>query len=266
MERNPLKRKWQAGRHTVNGWLSIPSSVSAEIMARLGWDSLTIDMQHGLIDYAQALGMLQAISSTPTPALVRVPWLEPGIIMKMLDAGAWGIICPMVERPEDAAELVRCCRYPPSGRRSFGPTRAALLWGTDYASWANRELLAIAMIETREAVDRLDGILATEGLDAVYVGPADLSSSLGFTPGFDPEQPEVRDAIARIVDGARRHGLRAGIHCGSTAYARRMLELGFDFVSLLSDARLLTLKGRELLGEMTTAGKGTGHSTGGAHD
>src|SRR5215207_2890752 len=175
MRPNALRSLWQSGGSAVNGWIAIPNSFSAETMAHQGWDSLTIDLQHGVIDYAAMVTMLQAISTTPTVPVVRVPWLEPGIIMQTLDAGAYGLICPMVNSRDDAARLVSYSRYAPQGARSFGPIRASLYGGADYPEHANDTVVVFAMIETRSALDQLDAILSVEGLDAIYVGPSDLS-------------------------------------------------------------------------------------------
>lgn len=250
MRENLLKRRWAEGRATINGWLAIPSPFAAEVMAHQGWDSLTVDMQHGIVDYQAMVTLLQAVSTTPTVPLVRVPWREPGIIMKSLDAGAYGIICPMINSRAECEELVAACRYPPRGGRSFGPIRALIYAGADYPRHANDQVLAIAMIETRQALDNLEAILTVPGLDGIYVGPADLSSSMGFTPTFDQEEPAVLEAIGRIVQGARRHGVRAGIHCGAPSYAKRMMALGFDFTTLLSDARLMAMKAQEIVAAM----------------
>lgn len=236
---NPLRNRWNRGDKTLNGWLSMPSPQVAEILARSGFDSLTIDLQHGMIGFDAALSLLQAIPAERTVPLVRIPWREPGICMKLLDAGALGVICPMVNNREEAAELVGFCRYPPDGRRSFGPTRAALVHGADYAAHANGTVLVFAMIETREALERVEDIVTTPGLDGVYIGPADLSLALGFPPAFDHEDETRFGAVRRILETAKRHRRFAGIHCASADYARRMWELGFDFVSLLSDGRLL---------------------------
>ena len=179
MRENRLRTLWQADQAVVNGWLAIGNSFSAETMAHQGWDSLTIDMQHGVIDYAAMVTMLQAISTTDAVPVVRVPWLEPGIIMKSLDAGAYGIICPMVNTREDAQRLVSYTHYAPQGARSFGPVRALLYGGADYAAKANETVVAFAMIETAQALDNLDAILSVEGLDAIYIGPSDLSLALG---------------------------------------------------------------------------------------
>ena len=155
MRENAIRRLWREGGAAINGWLAIPTSFSAETMAHQGWDSLTIDMQHGVVDYQAALAMLTAISTTETVPLVRVPWLDQGIIMKMLDAGAYGVICPMINSAEEARRLVAACRYPPAGQRSFGPIRALLYAGADYAAHANDTVLSFAMIETRDGLDNL---------------------------------------------------------------------------------------------------------------
>lgn len=254
MRENALRQAWAAGRRTVNGWLSIPAPFAAEVMAHQGWDSLTIDLQHGLIDYQAAVTMLQAISTTPVTPMVRVPWLEPGILMKALDAGAYGVICPMVNTADDAELLVRSCRYPPRGGRSFGPIRASIYGGADYARHADRTVLVFAMVETIEAMDNLDAILAVDGLDGIYVGPSDLSNSLGCPPVLDPDAEAPVRAIERAARAAKAAGLFAGIHTAAPAYARRMHALGYDFVSIGSDARLLATKSQEVLAEV----RGTG--------
>jgi len=236
---NPLRRLWREGRTIRNGWLAIPSILSAEVMARAGWDSLTIDMQHGTADYADMLAMLPVIQQTGTVPLVRVPWNEPAHIMRVLDAGALGVICPMIEGAEDAARFVSACLYPPRGMRSFGPIRARLAWGNGYGAASNREILPLAMIETRGAVAALDDILAVDGLAGVYIGPADLASDHGFPPAFDRTEPELLTIIEHIRVSAQARGLLAGIHCGTPDYAAGMAASGFDLVTIASDARFL---------------------------
>ncbi len=253
MRENRIRTIWSQGRAVINGWLAIPSGFSAETMAHQGWDSLTIDLQHGLIDYQAAVTMLQAISTTETVPLARVPWLEPGIIMKMLDAGCYGIICPMVNTRADAESLVEACRYAPQGRRSFGPSRALLYAGADYAEKANDTILAIAMIETEQALENLDGIMSTPGLDGIYIGPSDLGLSLGCVPTLDPTDSRVTKAIEAILAAALKHGVIPGIHCGSTARAKQMIHLGFRLVTILGDARLLAAAAKQTVGEMREA-------------
>ena len=247
MRENRLRNLWAQGQAAVNGWLAIGNSFSAEVMAHQGWDTLTVDMQHGVIDYAQMVTMLQAISTTATVPVVRVPWLEPGIIMKSLDAGAYAIICPMVNTVDDAARLVSYTHYAPRGARSFGPVRASLYGGADYAQMADDTVVAFAMIETAQALDNLDAILAVEGLDAVYIGPSDLSLALGCKPVFDDVDPPVAQAIAHIVARAKAHGVRAGVHNGRVDVARARIALGFDFVTVGSDARLLAAGSQDFL-------------------
>ena len=242
MLRNRLKAIWAEGRPALNGWLSIGNPFTAEIMAAQGYDSISIDMQHGALDYAAALPMLQAMRASGTVPMARVPWLDPAAIMKALDAGALGIICPMIDTPEAAARLVSCVRYPPLGRRSFGPTRAAFALGPGIAEEANGEVLAFAMVETREALDNLDAIAATPGLDGIYVGPADLTFSLfggRYPPAFDREEPEMIEVLQRIVSACRASSIRSALHCGTAEYAARAVEWGYDMTTVSGDARLL---------------------------
>jgi len=250
MRENRLRTLWKEDKAAVNGWLAIPSSFAAETMAHQGWDTLTIDMQHGVIDYADMLHMLQAISTTPTVPIVRVPWLEPGILMKALDAGAYGVICPMINTREDAQKLVAYTHYAPRGTRSFGPVRATLYGGADYPTQANDTIVSFAMIETRQALDNLDDILSVEGLDAVYIGPSDLSLSLGCKPVFDDVDPLVAQAMDHICERAKAHGVKAGVHNGRPDVALARVAKGFRFVTVSSDARLIAAGSQALLAEM----------------
>ena len=208
MRKNKLKKMFKEGKPIVNGWLQIPSAFSAEVMAHQGWDSCTIDMQHGVIDYPNALNMLQAISTTETIPLARVNWNESGQIMKILDAGCYGIICPMVSNRKEAENFVQACLYPSKGYRSFGPIRGLLYGGSDYAKHADNEILKLAMIETKEALEKLDEILDTPNLDGIYIGPADLSLAVGEEPGFDrPESTTAYKEILRILEAAKKRGI-----------------------------------------------------------
>ncbi len=250
MRENRIRRIWKAGGAVVNGWLAIPSGFSAETMAHQGWDSLTIDMQHGVVDYQAAVNMLTAISTTDTVPVVRVPWLDPGILMKMLDAGAYALICPMVNDRADAERLVAATHYPPLGNRSMGPVRAQLYGGADYPKSANDTIVVFAMIETRGALDNLDAILSVKGLDAVYIGPADLSLALGCSPTFDDVEAPVAEAIDMILAKAKEHGIVAGIHNGSPEGALRRVAKGFQFVTISSDARLMAAGAQQVMAAM----------------
>lgn len=250
MRNNRLREVWANSGVVINGWLGIPSSVAAENMAQAGWDSLTCDLQHGLLDYTNALPMLQAISTTNTTPLARVPWNEPGIIMKLLDAGALGIICPMVNTRAQCEAFVGACRYAPEGYRSYGPTRALWYAGADYPQHANRSVVALAMIETRQAVAELDAILGTPGLDGIYIGPSDLGLSLGCEARLDPVDPTVVETIRIILEKARQRGLHAGLHCATTAYARQAIAWGFDMVTTGTDNVLLNQSAKRAVAEM----------------
>ncbi len=250
MRPNKLREIWKSGNAAVNGWLAIANSFSAETMAHQGWDSLTIDLQHGVVDYPAMVTMLQAISTTPTVPVVRVPWLEPGILMKALDAGAYGVICPMVNTREDAQRLVAYTHYAPRGARSFGPVRALLYGGADYPQHADDTIVAFAMIETAQALDNLDAILSVEGLDAIYIGPSDLSLALGAKPAFDDVEPKVAQAIDHILARAKAHGVVAGIHNGTPESALARIAKGFQFVTIGSDARLLAAGSQQILAKM----------------
>ena len=250
MRENRLRTLWANDQAAVNGWLAIANSFSAETMAHQGWDTLTIDLQHGVVDYQAMVTMLQAISTTATVPIVRVPWLEPGILMKTLDAGAYGVICPMVNTREEAQRFVAYTSYAPKGTRSFGPVRALLYGGADYPAKANETIVRFAMIETAQALDNLDAILSVEGLDAIYIGPSDLSLALGCKPVFDDVDAPVAQAIDHILARAQAHGVKAGIHNGRPDVAKARIAKGFRFVTVGSDARLLAAGSQQVLGEM----------------
>jgi len=242
MRANAIRQAWAAGKPVINGWLSIACPFTAEIMAHQGYDSITIDLQHGLVGYEVATAMLQALYASPVTPLVRVPWLDPGAIMKALDAGAYGVICPMINTPEEAARLVSCVRYPPAGTRSFGPTRVSIAAGADYGEHADSEVLCFAMIETAEAFANLEAIAATPGLDGLYIGPADLTLGLTgrqYRTGFDREEPEMVAAIKTILNAAHKAGIRACLHNGTPTYAAKAVGWGFDLVTISNDVRLL---------------------------
>lgn len=237
MRENRLKAMWRRDEPTFGAWLTIPSSLSAEAIARQGYDYVCVDMQHGAIDYSDALPMLQAISTSDATPIVRVPWNEPGIIMRMLDAGAMGIIIPMVNSVDEAKAATAACRYFPDGIRSYGPVRAVHYAGADYYQHANREVACIPMIETKRAVERLDDILEVPGIDAVYVGPADLSITLGLPPGLD-NPGAFEEARLRIAAGCRARGITAGMHA-SPALAPKHMSAGYRMVTLGVDLNML---------------------------
>ena len=249
MRENVALKAWRDGRQTVGGWLSIGNAYTAEVMAGLGFDWLCIDLQHGMLSYDDLTYMLPAISTQDAMPFVRVPWNEPYEIMKALDAGAYGVIVPMVNNRREAQAAVAACRYPPDGNRSFGPIRAALYGGRGYVAEANTQIACIAMVETAEGIEKLDEIASTPGLDAIYIGPADLGYALGLGPAaFD--DPKHIATVQRILDACRQHGVAAGIHAGSLAFTRKCLKQGFNLVTLGSDGGFLAGAARRELGEV----------------
>jgi len=247
---NNLLDIWKSNNTVINAWLSIPNSFTAEAFGKMGWDSITIDMQHGQNDYHSSISMLQALSNSKSVPIVRVPWNEPGIIMKMLDLGVMGIIAPMINSKEDCERFVSYCYYPPIGQRSFGPMRAQLIHGSSYFNNANNNVLSFAMIETKQAVENLDEILSVPSLTGVYIGPADMSSSYGLPPKFDVKEDPVYSNIKLISQKAKEYGKIAGIHNGTTSYAKEMISLGYKFVTILSDFRVMSSNSQKIVDEM----------------
>jgi 4-hydroxy-2-oxoheptanedioate aldolase len=253
---NKLKARLKSGKACVNAWLAIPSGFSAECIAQCGFDSVTVDMQHGVQDYLSMVQCFQAMDKHPITPLVRVPWNEPGIIGKVLDGGAWGVICPMVNTPEEAKALAAAALYPPKGKRSNGPIRAAAYGeASPYQSIANDEVLVIPMIETQQAIDNIDAILDVPGISGIYIGPSDLGLSLGLKPTLDREEPEIFPLYEKLVKATGKRGQFAGIHNATGTYAARMIDMGFRFVTLANDSGLMQRAARA---EIATARKNAG--------
>ena len=245
MRPNRLREIWKAGKKANNIWLSLGNAYAAELIAHQGWDSVTIDLQHAPADFKDALGMLTAVSTTDCVPLVRVPWNAPDAVMRVLDAGAYGVICPMVDTPEEAKAFVHAARYAPMGSRSVGPNRARLYGGDDYMAHANGTVLTIAQIETKKALDNVDAIARTPGLDMLFVGPSDLGLSLGTAGNANPTDKVTLDAIDRICAAAHDAGIAAGIFGTTAEFAKTMFARGFDLVTVTTDATLLA-SGKDL--------------------
>jgi len=239
MIENPLTGLWTRGGVAYSGWLSIPGSWSAEVMARAGYDALVIDLQHGLLDTSGLLPMLQAIQGAGVPALVRAAWNEPSGLMRPLDAGAYGVICPMVGTRQECEAFVTACRYPPAGFRSFGPTRSLQTIGPDYVRRSEAFALTFAQIETAQGLANVETIAAVPGLTGLYVGPWDLSLDLGLAVPGDLADPELSSALDTVLEACRRHRLVAGIYTGSPEEGRAMASRGFQLVNIATDTALL---------------------------
>jgi len=244
--------RWAADEAGVGLWLAVPDSSVAENLGTLDPAYLVVDLQHGLIDYGDVRHLFQAMQRSTATPLIRVPWNEPGIIGKVLDAGAMGVIIPMVNSAEEAVRAVNSCFYQPKGSRSHGPVRAGIALGEEYAVEANDQVACIPMIETVEAVENIDEILAVPGVDAIYVGPADLSRTLGLAPLGDHDDPLFTDAIDAILAACKRAGIPAGIHANPTLVQKR-LDQGFQMVTATSDLLALMAGAKAAL-----AGDGSG--------
>jgi 4-hydroxy-2-oxoheptanedioate aldolase len=236
--RKTLRQLWDERKPTLGGWCSISNSFTAEIMAA-SFDWCCIDMQHGLTGQESMVTMLQSIAVAGTPAFVRVPWNQPGDIMRALDAGAQGVIVPMVNSVVEARAAVQACRYPPEGYRSWGPTRKVLYEPLLSPDRENRAVVCAIMVETVGAIEKLDKILELPGIDAVFVGPSDLAVSDGIDPSKMGESPQHAAAIDQILRACQRKGIVAGIFCGGLENAQKMRMAGFEMLAIESDARLL---------------------------
>ncbi|MDX1383596.1 MAG: aldolase/citrate lyase family protein [Thermoanaerobaculia bacterium] len=239
MSENRLESLWSAGEPAYGAWLSIPNAFAAELVARQGFDYVCVDLQHGVVDRGALLGMLQAISATEAVPLARVAWNDPVQIKRVLDGGAYGVVIPWVNTPEEAAAAVAACRYPPAGSRGFGPWRAALYGGRDYAAHANEEIACIIQIETVGAIERIDDILAVPGIDGVMIGPTDLAMDMGLPPRADHPDDHHRELCARVLEACQSRGVAPGIYTSGPDEAARRAEEGWRFLPVGSDLQFV---------------------------
>ncbi|HVC33444.1 MAG TPA: aldolase/citrate lyase family protein [Chloroflexota bacterium] len=248
MRENRVKALWREGKPVSVGWLGSADGYVVETMAQAGFDALVVDMQHGMaIGPDRAAAAFQVISTTETVPVVRVPWNDPVPIQYALDAGAYGVIVPMVNSREEALKAVGACRYPPLGYRSNGANRVRYYAGPDYFAHANQQVICLVMIETVEAVERIEEIASVPGLDGFYIGPTDLAISLGLPPRLD--HPDARHATAcqKVLDAARAHGLTAGLHCTGPEEGRRRCSQGFNFNAIGGDVGFVAAGARATL-------------------
>lgn len=232
MRANPWLDAIRSNNVALGGWISNPSTINAEVMGSAGFDYVVIDTQHGLIDYSSMLPMLQVLSIGTSTPIVRVPSCDSGHIGKALDAGARAVIVPMVNDRAICEAAMSYTRYAPEGVRSYGPTRAVLVEGSDYFEHSKEQISLIPMIETVEAMRNIDDILSVSGVEAIYVGPNDLSISLGLPP--DSNDPRLDEAMVEIVAGCRRSGVVPGVHASAALCAKR-IEQGFGMVTVSAD-------------------------------
>ncbi|MBM4420054.1 MAG: hypothetical protein FJ034_00405 [Chloroflexi bacterium] len=239
MRANRVKRLLGEGKPAFGTFMGLGSPVAAESLAHLGFDWLVIDQEHNPFDASLMVSQLQAMSATPTVPLVRVPWNEGVWIKSALDAGAYGVVIPMVNTRAEAEAAVAAVRYPPQGGRRIGGARTRLYGGNDYVERANDEMLLVVMIESAAGVANAQDILSVPGIDAYFIGPSDLCASLGLAQTWEPEYPEFWAALGKVQDAARGTGVAPGIHSNG-ARAKRMVDLGYRFIALGYDSSYLT--------------------------
>lgn len=248
---NRVKELLSAGKPAFGALIYLPSPPAAEVMAHAGLDWIWIDMEHGAINLETAHGMIQATHGTSTVPIVRVPWNLPWLAKPILDIGAMGIVMPFVTSKQQASEAVQALRYPPDGIRGFGPGFAALRWGLsvpEYAKIANREIMAILMIEHIDAVNRIDDILSVPGVDLAFVGPFDLSGSMDLLG--EVTHPAVEDAILTVLAAAKKAQVPAGIIALTPEDVNRRLEQGFQFIMVGIDTAFLTNGAKRILDQI----------------
>jgi 4-hydroxy-2-oxoheptanedioate aldolase len=242
MRENRLRTLFAHKQLALCGWVSMGNSLLAEVIAHSGYDAVTVDLQHGPFSIESALPMLQAISSTSAVPLVRCSENSLGEINKLLDAGAYGVICPLINTADDAERFIRACHYSPRGGRSFGPARGLLYGGEDYFKHANTTVLTLAMIETCEGYANAEAILKVPDLDGIFIGPSDLAIELGLAPdAYDDSR--LNDAIRHLLTLARTLGKYVGIFAGNMDMAQRMKEIGMDLVVPGTDIQQIKAEG-----------------------
>jgi 4-hydroxy-2-oxoheptanedioate aldolase len=234
MPENELKARWRHGEPAFGAWCSSGSPVVAEVLALQSFDYIAFDLQHGLMGFEGLLACLQAVARTGTTPLARVPVNDVAWIGKAIDAGCQGVIIPMVNSAEEADLAVRNTRLFPLGQRSFGPIRIGQALGRDPVV-LNREIACVVMIETVEGVKNADAICSVPGVDAVYVGPADLALTYGLDPNATVHPDEHAAACESIRHAAERAGIVVGIHCDTGESARHMADSGYKMMSIGSD-------------------------------
>lgn len=249
MKKNTVKEKLVAGKPSVGTWLSLASPISAEYMAHAGFDWLVVDTEHSPIGFETTVQCFQAICTTDTIPMARVAWNDSMLMKRLLDAGAMGLVVPMVNSAEEAEKAVKSMKYPPEGFRSLGGGRAGL-YGSDYMSWANDEIAVIVQIEHIDAVNKADEILSVKGVDACFIGPNDLAGSMGLKPDIHCRHPEHEKAVMRVLETAKKVGKPAGIHCVTVEAVNRRIDQGFQFIAMSSDAGLLREAATKVVSEI----------------
>jgi 4-hydroxy-2-oxoheptanedioate aldolase len=244
MRGNHVRRRLKAGEPSIGTWLSLPSPEAAEYCSQLGFDWLTIDAEHNPVDIRTLAQMFAAMAATNTAPMVRIPWNSGENFKRVLDAGAWGVVVPMVRTREEAELAVASARYYPDGDRSVGGGRAPISFGTTgehYLRNANNEVLVVLQIEHITGVENADAILSVPGVDACFIGPNDLAASMGIGLGvpLESDNPALVEAIFEIRDACVRNGVAPGVHTSGAAGANQRIEEGFQFLALASELKYM---------------------------
>lgn len=235
-----MRAIWKSGGTVLNSFINLPDSFATEIMARSGFDTLTLDLQHGMIEFSDVVAAFQAMGASQTLPLARIPALGSPLTGKLLDAGARGLICPMIETADDVRRFVADCMYPPQGHRSNGATRAVLYHQPgSYQKTSNDNVVLLPMIETVGALENVEAIAAVPGIAGLYLGPTDLAFTMGLEPRIDSTTPQLMQAYERVVAAAERNNIIAALHCGSPQFAREAVSMGFRMVTISADSSLL---------------------------
>jgi 4-hydroxy-2-oxoheptanedioate aldolase len=258
MRANHVKRRLAAGEPSVGTWLALPSPEAAEYVSTLGLDWLVVDTEHNAVDIRTLSQMFGVIAPSGVAPMVRIPWNQPENFKRVLDAGAWGIVVPMVNSKEEAERAVEATRFPPKGKRSVGGSIPAVRFGTnggDYLKHADDEILLVLQIEHIDAVEHCDEILGVPGVDACFIGPNDLAASMGIGLGVPLEgtDPRMIEAIAHVEKTAKAVGVAPGIHCSGSAGVNQRIAEGFQFLALASELRYLLSGLNDALGELNWA-------------
>ncbi len=259
MRANHVKRRLAAGEPSVGTWLALPSPEAAEYVATVGFDWLVADTEHNAIDIRTLCQMFGAIAPAGVAPMVRIPWNSPENFKRVLDAGAWGIVVPMVNSREEAEQAVEATRYPPHGARSVGGGMPALRFGTtggEYLRRADEEILLVLQIEHVQAVERCDEILSVPGVDACFIGPNDMAASMGIGLGvpLESDHPRLVEAIAHVQATAKACGVAPGIHCSDSNGVNQRIAEGFQFLALASELRYMLAGLKDAIGELNWQG------------
>jgi 4-hydroxy-2-oxoheptanedioate aldolase len=259
MRKNYVRAKLKEGQPSIGTWLTLPDTVAARLMARVGFDWLTVELEHTPVNWETAANSLAIIAASGVVPLVRVPWNTCENIKRVLDNGAYGVVVPMVNSRAEAEAVVEAARYAPKGNRSIGGQLHAANFETDPATYyakANDEILVVVMMEHVDAVEAADEILSVPGIDVVFIGPNDLLNSMGQPPAFDSEHKAFVDAVQHVLKTARKYGIAPGMHALDAEGARKRIAAGYQFLAIASESGFMLSKAQEVVCTLGFGNKG----------